>query len=186
MTVETRIQVTGVKDALRELNRMDKSARRKLTSDYKQIVQPTLTTAKGMTPARAPMSGWNRSWDPQAGRQGGSTGRQVLPYEPMKANRAIQPFISGKRPKEFAGIVRNLSAFGVTWRSPAAVLFDQANNWSTPQGEQMVKVLRERYGDPSRVMWRAWEQTEDDVMGNIKQLIEDLMFEVGQRIRVGL
>lgn len=185
MRIETQIQVTGVKEALRELNQIDKRARRKLTRDYREIVSPTLTTAEGLTPSKAPMSGWERGWDPQAGRQGGSTGRKLLPYDPNKAKQAIKPFISGKKPKEFAGVTRNLTAFGISWRSPSAVLFDQADHWNTKQGEQMVHVLRQRYGTPSRMMWRAWERTEDDVMGNIKQLIEDLMFQVGNRIKIG-
>ena len=184
MSTNVSIEVTGVKEALRELNRMDKSARRDLTRRFNQIVEPTVREARSLTPSTEPMSGWARKWDPQAGRQGGTTGRTVFPYKPAESTKSIKPFISGKRPREFAGITRNLSAFGIQWRSPSAVLFDQADNWNTPQGEQMVKVLRQRFGTPSRIMWRAWERTEDDVTGNVKQLIEDLMFRVNQKVKI--
>lgn len=184
MSTNVSIEVTGVKEALRELNSMDKSARRQLTRDFRQIVQPTLTEAKNLVPSGQPMSGWARKWDPQAKRQGGSSGRTVFPYDPSLAPKGVVAFVSGKKPREFAGVVRNLSAFGVQYRTPSATLFDQANNWKTPQGEQMVKVLRQRFGNPSRIMWRAWERTEDDVTGNVKQLIEDLMFRVNQKVKI--
>lgn len=186
MATNVKVEVTGVKEALRELNSMDKAARRKITREFKELVAPTMSVAEGLTPAELPMSGWRRKWDPQAGRQGGSTGRSIFPYQPMAARRAIKPFISGKSPKEFAGVVRNLAAMGITWKSPSAVQFDQANHWKTKSGAQMVATLRERYGEPSRVMWRAWERTEDDVIGNVKQLVEDMMFEVNGRLKVGL
>lgn len=204
MSTNVSIEVTGVKEALRELNSMDKSARRQLTRDYRQIVQPVLTDAERYVPNEAPMSGWNRTWNPRGGTQpvlplGASSTR--TPKAPgatwaqssggrrrmanwMKWEAKMRPYISGKRPQSIGGFTRNLSAFGVHWLSPTSVLFDTAGQATTPQGEQMIKVLQQRFGQPSRVMWKAWESADDDVIGGVKDLVEDLMFRVNQKVRL--
>jgi len=49
-TLDTSVEIVGVKEALRELNKIDKVARRQLTKDYKEIVSPVLEAAKSLTP----------------------------------------------------------------------------------------------------------------------------------------
>ena len=61
------VEVLGLKEALRELNTMDKKLRREITRDFKQIVQPVITDAKQMLPSGAPLSGMARSWKGKSG-----------------------------------------------------------------------------------------------------------------------
>jgi hypothetical protein len=183
-TANVSTEVVGVKEALRELNQIDKRARRQITRRFREIMKPTLSDAQSLLPAKAPMSGWERYWNPQEGLQRGSTASSVLPWSTGNRRR-IEAFVSGSRPKEIGGVTKGLAAFGVRWKGPQAVLFDMSQDAKTRQGQQMVDVLRERFGDPSRVMWKAWERTDDEVEGQIAELVEDVMRATGRRIKAG-
>ena len=203
--IDSKIEVVGVKEALRELNSIDKRARRQITSDYREIMRPVTTDAKSLVPTKAPLSGFDRNWTPKG------ASKSVLPFErtprtprrPSTAELArsresrrqmgawlqwqqgINTYVSGKRPQTIGGYTRNLSAFGVRWLGPAAVLFDTSGQSKTPQGAKMVAALTGRFGSPSRVMWRAWSKSGNEVQDNVQKLIERVMLLVGQKIKVG-
>ena len=46
MPVYASVEVVGLKEAIKELNRMDKTLRRQITRDYKTIVGPIAQDAK--------------------------------------------------------------------------------------------------------------------------------------------
>lgn len=183
--VET-IQVKGIKEALAEINSIDKKLRRSFTVEYRTIVAPLVSEAITLVPVRPPMSGFKRNWTPRswdtshrvANRQG-----QIMPWT-TSYRPAIKPFLSGKKPRTVGGTTRSLAAFGVRWQDRRAVLFDMSGQANTPQGEQMVKTLGERYGAPSRVMWKAYEQSGPDIQYEIRQLVEKIMRAVGREIKV--
>lgn len=214
MSTTVNIEVVGVKEALREINSMDKSARMKISKNFREIMQPFVEDARNLVPDEIPMSGWARNWFPRGGTepllpqsgarrprytQGmairysmyaeGSKPAELearraafMNYDQKLWERSIKPYVSGKRPKTVGGYTRNLSAFGASWLSPTAALFDASGQSSTPQGAQMVKVLKQRYGNTSRIMWRAWEKADDDVIGAIRQLVQDIMFRANKLI----
>lgn len=193
VTVEP-LRVTGVKEALAELNSIDKRLRRSFTAEYKTIVQPMVAEARHLVPVRAPMSGWNRRWTPRSYTQdrsryaGRAQQENILPWFQSGTSyglaRQIKPFLSGKRPRTYGGRTRSIAAMGMRWGVDQSVLFDQSGQASTPQGERMIRVLGARYGAPSRVMWRAYERTGPDVQHEIKQLVEKIMNAVGRKIQV--
>lgn len=202
----TDIQVVGVKDALRQLNQIDKRARRSLTREYREIMAPTVAAGKTLIPDEPPLSGFARNWTPQGSSQpvlppgAGSTAR--TPRKPtaremnfpggraqmrdwLKWQAGLSPYVSGKRPKTVGNYTRNLSAFGIRWQSPAAVLFDTSGQARTPQGARMIAALNAKFRTPSRVMWRAWDQTEPDVLHKVTALVERVMRLTGRNIKAG-
>lgn len=202
MPATVDIRATGIKEALRELNSIDKRLRRQITKDYEQIVQPIVTDAKGLVPQKAPLSGFDRKWTPQGSSKAvlpfGASGTDgpALPrknWAQSKSGRkemgdwnkwqaGIRAYISGKRPQTFGGYTRNLSAFGVRWLSKSAVLFDTSSQSTTRQGAQMVSALTSKFGAPSRVMWRAYEKADSQVMYELEKLVKKVMQAVGRKI----
>lgn len=182
MIQTTRIEVVGVKEALSELNTINKRLRRAVTSEFKQIVQPLVNDAKILIPKRAPMTGWERSWTP-TGNSGQRSRSPVLPYNPDAAI-AVKAWVSGRKPRTVGGFTRNLAAFGVSWTDKSAVLFDFAGQANTTQGEQMVRTLNARYGRPSRAMWLAYRQAGPDIQNEMVELVEKVMAAVGRDIKV--
>jgi hypothetical protein len=170
------LEVVGVKEALRELNKIDKKARLQLTKDYKEIVAPVIQEARALTPSTAPLSGMAHQWNGRGAKQS----KPIFPYNAGKSDRAIRPFVSGKKPRQFGGYVSNLATFGVRWNSSDAIVIEMSGRGRVPtvKGQQMVRNLSLRYGEPGRFLWKAYLKHEDKVVRNVSKLIDELMRKV--------
>lgn len=173
--VDATIEVAGVKEALAALNRIDKSARRELTRNYKKIVQSVVDDAQQAVPLGAPISGFNRNWTTKSGFQ-------MLPWGLVQDT--VIAGVSGKKVREFSGFLTNLATFYVRFTGPTATLFDMGGKGKvpTPQGSQMVKALSEKFRPPSRVLWPAYERNSENVVGAVKELVDDLMQRVQKEL----
>lgn len=186
MPAKATVHVTGIKEALRDLNSIDKRLRREVTAEYRQIVRPMVNEASNLIPNTPPMSGWARSWNPTNAAGTRST-QPILPWGrngQYRNSEKAKPYVSSKRPTEFRGIVRNLAAFGMFWAAKDAVLFDMSSDAKTPQGARMVTVLNNRFGQTSRAMWAAYERTDTAVQRELRNLVEKVMRAVGRDISV--
>ena len=179
MSTNVSIEVTGIKEALRELNSIDRQARRGITQRFRQIMKPMLDRGKQLVPRNAPLSGFDRYWNPTAGRQSSDTPGGILPWANFNDQRGIDAFVSGKKPSTYAGVTRNLAAFGARWKGPHAVLFD-----ATASDTELGRRLTARFGPPSRAMWRAMDQTEPDIEQGIRDLVNDIMGRVNRQVKV--
>lgn len=202
MPASVDIRAVGIKDALRELNTMDKRLRRQITRDYNEIVQPIKVDAKSLAPSEPPLSGFARSWTPDGSSvsvlpwgSGGGSKRPKVPgnWQQSKQGRAqmraamrydanIRAYVSGKKPTTVAGYTRNLAAFGIRWIGVESAFFDTSGQSRTPQGARMVAALNAKYGPPSRVMWRAYEKSADQVQRNMSRLVNRVMVAVGREL----
>jgi hypothetical protein len=213
MTVYTELKVVGLKDALKEVQKIDKKLRRQFTRDYKQIVKPVVDDAERAVKSipDEPMSGWGRSWDPlnrpstnnryaqdrrdfKIGRltksvkrrlAGGETFQGVLPWDTVAASKMVKAAINTRAVKQYAGRDVNLSVFTIKFLGVANTIFATAgrsSTGSTESGRQMIKVLRERYGPPVRVLWPAYEKHAEQVNKNIEVLVERIMKAANRRL----
>jgi hypothetical protein len=176
MAVKTSIEVAGIKEALREINYIQPSLRREITRNFKQITKPVVSEAKSRVPKAPPISGWGRTWKTP------DTRFQMLPWNPDPAKNLINTQVSGKRPKEFAGITRDLAVLVIRWRGMVNTVYDTANNPATPQGANMIRGLTSNHGGASRVMWPAYEKHETEVERQIKDQVEYVMELVNRRL----
>jgi hypothetical protein len=203
MSVETTLTVVGIKDALRVLNGIDKTARRDLTKRYKEVVADVVRAIGIAMPKTAPLSGFERSWDPSrnrpvarstfrrdlvtgilAERRRQSGENAILPYS-FKSNQ-VTAGVSGKRPRQHsAGFYSHLATFYIRTNSPSATLFDMAGRagGATAQGQRMIAALNQRFGRPSRVMWPTYENSSGDVQAAVQRIVDDLMERVNRELR---
>jgi hypothetical protein len=165
------IKVVGLQHAMAELAAVDKRALKGFQDEYKTIVMPMLQEAKRLVPTQAPMSGWNRSWTPRAG----AARTAVLSWSDNDSKN-IKPFVRRKR---------TAVAFGMRWGSKQANLFDMTGKGlaRTPQGKRMQDVLGQRFGAPSRTMWRAYEDASNEVQREMVKLINKIMEATGRNIK---
>jgi len=194
-TVNTTIEVYGVKEALAYLNSVDKTYRRSITQRYATIVEPIVKDAQQHLPITPPMSGWKRAYNVggqaaaiRKGQVGRSKGQSeahsfaqeeataLLPWDGAKNAKLIKPFITGKKSKA--------NTFGLKWTSKTAALFDLSGRAKTPQGERMITVLGQRFGSPSRVMWASYDRASPELQKNMRELIEEIMNTVNMKMRV--
>jgi hypothetical protein len=132
------------------------------------------------------MSGWNRSWTPRSGTEAGLYERQdTFPWLGDKYKKQIKPYINNHARRRYRQSSESSLAFGIRWTSVQAVLFDMTGKGSpsTPQGNRMMNVLGQRYGAPSRTMWRAYDIAGDDVQREMVKLINKIMKATGRNIK---
>jgi hypothetical protein len=175
---QVTMNVYGIKEALREINSIDKKARRKVTNDYKKIVKPVVTAAKGALPTEPPVSGWGRSWTTE-------NGRKLLPWDGALGAKYVNAKVSGRKPRVYNGQVRDLATFVVQWAGAINAIYDMAGRRNLPdtaQGAVMIRALETRYGKASRVLWPAYEANADEVVKQVRLLIEDVMAQVNRNL----
>ena len=173
MAVDVKTEVAGLKEALRELNKVDRSLRLQITKDYKKIVEPVLWDIQRHVPVQPPMSGWKGPY------RKGSPGPLWSPKEPAN----IKPFISGSRERHWGPFTSNLGVFGIRWRGGASTLFDQARDYHTKQGKSMIDTLNDRFPAPrSRAMYRDYERHVSMVEAQLKQLVALIMERMNRAI----
>ena len=165
MSVDTKIEVVGLKDSLRVLQTYNKSLRRQITKDYKYVVNDAVQQMQIEVPIDVPISGWARRWTTKSGFQ-------MLPWKGSLAQNSVKPYVSGKKPKEFQGVTRNLAIFGIRWQNARATLFDLSGDWKTPQGRNMVNGLTSKFGKPSRAMWPTFTKYEADIADKMRDLVD--------------
>jgi hypothetical protein len=162
-----RIEVVGVKDALKTLNKVDKSLRREITKDYKKIVQPVINDADNLVPSGVPLSGMARGWKLRSGFQ-------MLPWLPGYEQKIVAK-INTRNIREYSGYKTNVGTFGIVWKGATGTLFD------TTMAGPLGRSLTARYGSRSRVMWKAYEQRQGDVMSEMERLVKRVMDEANRK-----
>jgi len=167
--VDTKVEIYGLKNALKELNKVDKVLRREITKDYKRVTLSLIQDAESAIPLGYPLSGWARRWTPTKGSY------QILPW-PESHN--IKASINTKNIKEFAGKKVNLSTFVVKWTGGAASVFDFADSGA------MGAALSSKYGSPSRVMWPAYEKNKTELDIEIGIIVDKVANKMSQNLKV--
>jgi hypothetical protein len=166
------VEVLGLKEALRELNTIDKKLRREITRDCKQIVQPVLGKAESLLPNGAPLSGMARSWK-------GKSGADIMSWNDARVRRNIKAFTSGKKVRDApGGFKQNLGVFGIRWLGPQATALDFLAKGT------MGENLTARFGSPSRIIYKAYESASADVERQVKELVNKVMKLTNNAMRV--
>lgn len=175
------IEIVGLKDAIREIGQIDKEARKAITRKYRDIMKPVMATAKGMTPVEAPLSGMNRNWTSRSGYQ-------LTPWSGRKAKTLIKTKINTKRPREYAGQVRDLAVFTISWNGNINTIFDLAGSATDNafarnlDGPNSRGIYRR---NPSRVMWASFDKHQTQIMTDMAALVQDVMEQTDRRIVYG-
>lgn len=171
-----RIEIVGLKEALRALNKIDRSMRLQVTRDYKEIVAPMVADIKAEIPSSPPLSGWKY-------RYKGKSGADILPWKGNE-RAMVKPYISGKKPRQWGNMTTNLGVFGVRWSAPAATMFDLSHTAHTiPQGESLIQALNNRFGSAhSRIMYKNYEKHKAQVEAQMEQLAKRVMDRVQKEL----
>jgi len=163
MAVDVTMEFSGLKEALKEINTIDKKLRRQITRDFKQIVQPVLGKAESLLPNDAPLSGMKRSWK-------GKSGADIMSWNDALVRRNIKAFTSGKKVRDTGlGFKQNLGVFGIKWLGPQASALDMMAKGT------MGTNLTDRFGPPSRIIYKAYESSQAKVQSDVKELVNKVM-----------
>ena len=154
--IEARIEVFGLGQALKDLNKIDKVLRRDITKDYKRVTAGLVSDIQSAIPLNYPLSGWARQWNLRG------------QYEvfPWPTNHSVKAYINTKAPKEVFGGKVNLSTFAVKWLGAAASFFDFS------ESNRMGAALTAKYGAPSRVVWKQYEANKSELEVEMARIVD--------------
>jgi hypothetical protein len=146
-------EITGVKETIKALRRIDPELRKEFNAKYKDAVSPMTNAAKAIYDDQRFPSGTKRTWAPG--------GRKIFPLTAAKAKTGVKPKINTS--------YRGGTALYVMQANPAAAVFDIAGR-STGLGA----AFSAKFGrDPSRVMWPVAERHEKQVKNNVEELVKE-------------
>jgi hypothetical protein len=146
-------EITGVKETIKALRRIEPELRKEFNAKYKDAVSPMTNAAKAIYDDQRFPSGTKRTWAPG--------GRKIFPLTAAKAKTGVKPKINTS--------YRGGTALYVMQANPAAAVFDIAGR-STGLGA----AFSAKFGrDPSRVMWPVAERHEKQVKKNVEELVKE-------------
>jgi hypothetical protein len=186
VAVDITVGVVGLKESLKELNKIAPTLRRQITKDYIQIMQPVTNTVQKIIPTIPPVSGMSKGWKTKSGAE-------MLPasgWNGNKAQKLLKPKINTRKVKEFQGQTENVGTFGVVLKGNVNTIFDMAGRKSrgntdvfsrvgshgrrvgTVGGPQLIAMLQGRYGGASRAVWAGYERSKTEVDREMEKLVQ--------------
>lgn len=166
MTASAGVEVYGVKEAVKELRKIDPEYRKQFNRDAKDVVAPAVNDAKSQYPQQF-LSGMKFTWAPK--------GKVKFPYDQQKAVRGVTLKVDTAR--------KNQGTVVIIQKDPAAAIIDMAGKQGGVgnRGTNFVRQMA-RFGPPSRIMWPAYERNAPEIEQNMVQLIEQVMDTVNRNM----
>jgi hypothetical protein len=162
VAVDTTVTIAGVKETLRELQKIEPELAKEIKRDFKQIVDPIVKDARAGV-VELPLSGFARNW--KAG--------VLLPWSKNAVSKSIIARFSNRRKGN------SLAVFSVTMKSPAGTIFDMAGRGSR---NRLATALSQLYGAPSRLMWPTYERNADAVNENLTRVTDKISDATNRRL----
>ena len=162
MSLETGVEITGLKQALSELSKLDKSARFKAAAKIKASSPAMLEEGRKQFPAEIGISmihGWGRGKKGKKGR---------LAYDKTAVDKGVQIMVGGRARNGVTPLVT------LVQKDAAGALFSQAG---TKNNSDFSRLLTNTFGKPQRGLWRSRafiaEQGTADITRAIDEVIAD-------------
>ncbi len=159
-----KAQVVGLKETLRDLNKLDKELSKEIRKDIRAVVQPLADAINAEVPGGPPLSGMDHN-----GRTGWNNRKKVaVKLDTRKPRKYID------RPgRTVTNVVR------VTTKDAPTAIVDMAGRAGgqasrAPQARRrpnFASALNSRLGPPSRFMWRTAEGQLDEIQRNMTPII---------------
>ena len=121
MTVNTTIQVSGVKETINALKKINPELQKEFRAKANEIAQPAINAAKDVY-TQVPLSGMAHKWS--------SKGRQLFPFSVAKAKSGVKLRIDTRR--NAVGVIL------IEQKDPATAIFETAGRANANRlGEQL-------------------------------------------------
>jgi hypothetical protein len=189
VAVDISVGVVGLKENLKQLNKIAPTLRRQITKDYVQIMQPVVDTVQKIIPTIPPVSGMSKGWKT-------ASGLEMLPasgWNGNKAQKLLKPKINTRKVKEFQGNVENVGTFGLVLKGYINTVVDMAGRQSSGNrdvfsrvgshgrrvgavgGPLLIAMLQSRYGGASRAVWAGYEKSKTELDQEMEKLVKRVM-----------
>lgn len=156
MPYKADMELVGLRDAIRSLNKIEPGLRKQFVADARRIAQPAVDNVRrGYT--KVPLSGMSRKWS--------QNGRQLFPFTVAKAQRGVQVKVDTDR--------RTNNTISIVQKDQAAAIFETAGRRTDNSLERSLGQLapgRTRIIGPA--VYRARPEFEDELRRSILSVIK--------------
>jgi len=150
------MELVGLRDAIRSLNKIEPGLRKQFVADARRIAKPAVDNVRrGYT--KVPLSGMSRKWS--------QNGRQLFPFTVAKAQRGVQVKVDTDR--------RTNNTISIVQKDQAAAIFETAGRRTDNSLERSLGQLapgRTRIIGPA--VYRARPEFEDELRRSILSVIK--------------
>ncbi len=156
MPYKADMELVGLRDAIRSLNKIEPGLRKQFVADARRIAKPAVDNVRrGYT--KVPLSGMSRKWS--------QNGRQLFPFTVAKAQRGVQIKVDTDR--------RTNNTISIVQKDQAAAIFETAGRRTDNSLERSLGQLapgRTRIIGPA--VYRARPEFEDELRRSILSVIK--------------
>ena len=172
MPVSAKMEVVGIKEALRDLQKVDKQLANRLKREARNILKPIVQDAQRNIPVEA-LTGMAGNWTSK------KSGKKIFPWDGYTGRKYVKAKTTTKKPYEFGGVVRDLAVFSVSWSGGANMIFDMAGRQNN---SLLATNLTGKFGPPSRIMWPAYEKNAEAVEAGISKVVDEIVDETNKQL----
>ena len=170
MAVSSSIEVNGVADAIKILQRVNPELKKQTVKSMKAAAAPVEEAARRLVPDVRPLSGWT-SW------KGG--------FDPVKVRRAIKVAFRGTKVRDSRD-PNKIPLLTLRQKNAAGAIYDMAgrrSSGSTDAGRVFIRELTNRGGPASRTMWPGAEAGMPAVVKQVEEAIDDMMVALNKELK---
>ena len=171
------IQAIGLKEALRDLNKLDPALRREIGKDIRNVVKPLVDAINGRVPGAAPLSGMNHSGRTGWTRRKGVAVKMDTRKPRNHPNKPFQDIVSVIRvsTKDAPTAIVDMAGKAGGGRSRRTAQYRRPN---------FAPALSARLGQPSRFMWRDIDGQVLEIENNLAPIIKRIEDEINRDLKV--
>jgi hypothetical protein len=179
MSVAASVEVVGLKNALKELNKTDKALRKEIGKDIKKAAEPILKAIRELSPETAPLSGMDHL--KRTGWKRGQDKNIVLKVDTRNAR---------KRNAATGAVFESVGTIKVIAKGGPLIMADMAGRAG---GQKSKNAFRARPNfhtaldgaigrGASRFMWAGAEKNIDLFQKELEPIVKRVMDAVGRKI----
>jgi hypothetical protein len=165
MTTNTSIEIVGINEAIRSLNKIEPGLRKQFNNDARVIAKPA-TDAVRDAYKFVPLSGMERKWAGPA-----VNGRKVFPFTIAKARRGVDVVFNTDR--------RSLGVINIVQRDAGTAIFETAGRKTpNPLGDSLGRLSPGR----TRLIGPVVYSKARDIEENMRKLSLRIMNRVNREL----
>lgn len=180
------LQITGVRELLKELGKVDPELRKQTVKEIRTVARSIASDAKAKIPVQPPMSGWQT----QPSTRG--VYRTSILQPMVRGGRGWMPWSNvhqikvdiGRQRKQARKSQWNVARIAIL--SPAAQVFELSGlgkaRKASPTREQFIRNL-DRFGRPGRAGWAAYDARSREVQQAIIDAVKNAEDQMNRRLR---
>jgi hypothetical protein len=178
MAASVSIEYDGLKQALREIGKVDPALRRQITKDIKSAVEPLVSAIKDSIPSSPPLSG----------QKGYS--RTSWKNEAKNISVKVDTRKARKRNLEQGAQFESIGTVRITAKGAALSMTDMAGRGPNQTRNKNPLRARPNFADaltsklrsPSRFIWARSDDYLDEITKRVDLIVQEVMNDANKRI----